>query len=117
MFLIATRHSQSLKSGIKKVRPFQSNYFSDNLIFQVKCKKPKKNEPDSLGSDDNVPTLRIHFGGGKNIGTGGGIVTALASAAANGGSRLHDSVRLPRSPPTANHPSSKAWPRQVSFSE
>ncbi|KAE9553710.1 hypothetical protein FO519_003065 [Halicephalobus sp. NKZ332] len=98
VFLIATRHSRSLKSGIKK----------------VKCKKPKKNESDSLGSEDDVPTLRIHFGGGKNINAGNPIVTALASAAANGGSKLHDSVRLSRSPPSTNHSPSKPWPRQTS---
>uniref|UniRef100_A0AC35F0V9 G-protein coupled receptors family 1 profile domain-containing protein n=1 Tax=Panagrolaimus sp. PS1159 TaxID=55785 RepID=A0AC35F0V9_9BILA len=46
VFLIATRHSRSLKSGIKK----------------VKCKKSKKNESESVGSEDNTPTLRIHFG-------------------------------------------------------
>ncbi|KAK0397011.1 hypothetical protein QR680_001941 [Steinernema hermaphroditum] len=45
VFLIATRHSQSLKSGIKK----------------VKCKR-KKAECDSTLSEEQLPTLRIHCG-------------------------------------------------------
>lgn len=83
----------------------------------MKCKKSKKNESESVGSEDNTPTLRIHFGrGNKATAAGGAIVSALASAAANGGTRLHESIRLSRPPLTSTNispNSSKPWLRQV----
>ena len=87
-------------------------------VFKVKCKKSKKNESESAASEDNTPTLRIHFGKGKlgnRSATGGAIVSALASAAANGGTRLHESIRLSRPPlsASASPNSSKPWLRQV----
>uniref|UniRef100_A0AC34FKN8 G-protein coupled receptors family 1 profile domain-containing protein n=1 Tax=Panagrolaimus sp. ES5 TaxID=591445 RepID=A0AC34FKN8_9BILA len=84
---------------------------------QVKCKKSKKNESESVGSEDNTPTLRIHFGRGNKASAGGAIVSALASAAANGGTRLHESIRLSRPPLTSTNisqNSSKPWLRQTS---
>uniref|UniRef100_A0AC34QGS1 G-protein coupled receptors family 1 profile domain-containing protein n=1 Tax=Panagrolaimus sp. JU765 TaxID=591449 RepID=A0AC34QGS1_9BILA len=98
VFLIATRHSRSLKSGVKK----------------VKCKKNKKNDSESLGSDENVPTLRIHIGGGKSSSPGNTIVNTLTSPATNGSPRLHDSIKFPRSPAKLTQNPSKPWPRQAS---
>uniref|UniRef100_A0A7E4V8R7 G_PROTEIN_RECEP_F1_2 domain-containing protein n=1 Tax=Panagrellus redivivus TaxID=6233 RepID=A0A7E4V8R7_PANRE len=97
VFLIATRHSRSLKSGIKK----------------VKCKKAKKTDSESAVSEDNMPTLRIHFGRGKKTPTGGAIVSVLANAAVESSSRLHTSIRLPKSP-ALSVPTPKPWLRQSS---
>ncbi|TMS36596.1 hypothetical protein L596_003727 [Steinernema carpocapsae] len=46
VFLIATRHSQSLKSGIKK----------------VKCKRKRTECDSNVSEEQQLPTLRIHCG-------------------------------------------------------